>query len=127
MTRTATCSCGQLRLTAPDGPVRTSVCHCFACQKRTGSVFGVQARFPREKVSIVGEARVWRRVGEDAGTAFEFRFCPNCGSTVWFTEDDAPDLIAVAVGAFADPDFPAPLRSYYEIHRHPWVALPYGI
>jgi hypothetical protein len=127
MTRTATCSCGQLRLTAPDNPARISVCHCFACQKRTGSVFGVQARFPRDQVRIAGEARVWRRVGDQAGTAFDFRFCPNCGSTVWFTEDDAPDLIADAVGAFADPDFPAPMRSYYEVHRHPWVALPYGI
>jgi hypothetical protein len=30
--------------------VRVSICHCFACQKRTGSAFGYQARFPREQI-----------------------------------------------------------------------------
>jgi hypothetical protein len=122
MTRVATCSCGQLRVTAPDGPVRTSVCHCLACQKRTGSVFGVQARWRRDQVVIVGEAKVWQRVGEDLHTTLDFRFCPVCGSTVWFTEDNEPDLIAVAVGAFGDPDFPAPMRSHHENTRHPWTA-----
>ena len=32
-----------------------------------------------------------------------------------------PDLIAVAAGAFADPDFPAPEQQVYEQHKHPWV------
>lgn len=31
-------------------PVRIGICHCFECQRRTGSVFGVQARFPRQDV-----------------------------------------------------------------------------
>ena len=46
-TRHAACSCGQLRLTVEGEPVRVSICHCLACQRRTGSVFGVQARFRR--------------------------------------------------------------------------------
>jgi hypothetical protein len=28
-----------------------------------------------------------------------------------------------AVGAFADPSFPAPVRSVWEEVRHPWVAF----
>jgi hypothetical protein len=55
----------------------------------------------------------------------DFRFCPHCGSTVWYTQDVAPEIIAVAVGAFGDPAFPAPSRSNYEQYRHPWVGLPY--
>jgi hypothetical protein len=34
-----------------------------------------------------------------------------------------PDLIAVAIGAFADPAFPAPTVSVYEERMHPWVAI----
>ena len=45
MTRQASCSCEQLRLSAEGEPVRISVCHCLACQRRTGSAFGFQARF----------------------------------------------------------------------------------
>ena len=32
-----------------------------------------------------------------------------------------------AVGAFADPEFPAPRVSVYECRRHSWVRLPPGI
>ena len=49
-TRNAACSCGQLQATTSGDPVRISVCHCLACQRRTGSVFGMQARFPRAQV-----------------------------------------------------------------------------
>jgi hypothetical protein len=31
------------------------------------------------------------------------------------------------VGAFADPDFPAPRVSVYDCRRHPWVQLPPGM
>ena len=121
--RTATCSCGRLRITVEGEPLGVSVCHCRACQKRTGSAFGVQARWQRDRVSTAGETHTWRRIGDD-GTALDFRFCPHCGSTVWYTHDVAPQLIAVAVGGFGDPAFPAPSRSNYEPYRHPWVGLP---
>jgi hypothetical protein len=122
-TRTATCSCGQLRVIVEGDPVRISVCHCLACQQRTGSAFGVQARWPRERVTTEGEARIWQRAG-DEGTAMDFRSCPHCGATVWWAAGETPDTIAVAVGAFADPTFPTPTWSVYEERRHPWVTLP---
>ena len=28
-----------------------------------------------------------------------------------------------SIGAFADPDFPAPGKQVYSQHRHPWVAV----
>jgi hypothetical protein len=33
-------------------------------------------------------------------------------------------VIAVTVGAFADPAFPAPRVSVYESRRHPWASVP---
>ena len=35
--------------------------------------------------------------------------------------------VSVAVGAFADPQFPAPRVSVYDCRRHSWVHLPEGI
>ena len=32
-----------------------------------------------------------------------------------------PDILAVAIGAFADPGFPAPGVSVYERRQHAWV------
>ena len=125
-TRTASCNCGQLRAICEGEPVRISICHCLECQKRTGGVFGAQARFPREDVKIEGRATQWRRTGDSGGTA-TFDFCPVCGSTVCWTADGLPEFVTVAVGAFADPAFPPPHVSVYEERRHPWGAHGAGL
>ncbi|WP_193164610.1 GFA family protein [Microbulbifer hainanensis] len=124
--RRAQCSCGQLNLTTSGEPVRVSICHCQACQRRTGSVAGVQARFPLDRVQIEGTSSEYVRTAE-SGNKISLHFCPHCGSTVYLQLDIEPELIGVPVGAFADPDFPAPTASIYEEHRHPWLPLPEDI
>ncbi len=125
-TRHAACSCEQLRLTVEGEPVRVSICHCLACQRRTGSAFGVQARFDAEQVTTEGASRQYIRVSDTGGEAV-FHFCPDCGATVFYTTDASPGVVAIPVGAFADPSFPAPTRSVWEERRHSWVGLPDGI
>jgi hypothetical protein len=126
VTRTAACSCGQLSATVVGEPLRVAICHCLACQRRTGSVFGAQARFPAASVSTSGESREYIRVGDSGGKA-HFQFCPICGSTVFYTFAGNTEHIAFPVGAFADPSFPAPGLSVYEERKHSWVRLPENI
>ena len=121
----ASCSCGQLRLVARGDPIRVSVCHCLACQRRTGSTYGAQARFPAADVEIHGASTEYVRIG-DEGCRLVFRFCPSCGATVYYTIDEDPELVAVPVGAFADPSFPPPRAFVYGSRRHPWVVMPEG-
>ena len=124
-TRLATCSCGQLSASCAGEPVRVSVCHCLACQKRTGSAFGAQARWPAAQVEIAGRAMRYVRTADSSNTV-TFHFCPDCGSTVYYRLDHAPDVVAVALGCFGDPDFPAPKISVYESRKHSWVNAPAG-
>ena len=121
--RRASCSCGQLTVEVEGDPVRISICHCLACQRRTGSVFAVQARFPTDKVTIEGRATEYVRVGDEGGR-LTFRFCPTCGATVYYDIDTMPGVLAVPVGAFADPSFPRPRVSVYGARRHPWAVMP---
>ena len=72
--RLASCSCGQLTAQVVGEPVRISICHCLACQRRTGSVFGEQARFPRENVSISGVSTEYVRVGDEGNALIFPRF-----------------------------------------------------
>jgi hypothetical protein len=124
-TREATCSCGQLRVEAAGDPARISICHCLACQRRTGSVFGVQAAFASDQVRVVGRHSDYARTSDEEDRKVHvFHFCPDCGATVFYTEPTEPDVVAVPVGAFADPSFPPPTVSVYDSRRHPWVALP---
>lgn len=124
-TRLASCSCGQLSARVSGDPVRVSICHCLACQRRTGSVFGQQARFPRENVTFAGQSTRYVRVG-DEGTRATFHFCPHCGATVYYEVEGQQDWLAIPVGAFADPGFPAPTVSVYEERMHGWVVPPAG-
>lgn len=124
--RTASCSCGQLQAHVTADPIRVSICHCLACQRRTGSVFGAQARFTSDSVTFTGTSKEFVRVG-DEGTRIPFRFCPDCGSTVYYTLEGIDGAIAIPVGAFADPKFPSPTFSVYEERMHSWVSLPQDI
>jgi hypothetical protein len=122
-TRSAACSCEQLRLVAEGDPTDITICHCLACQRRTGSPFSVQAAYHAERVRTEGRYSEYVRLS-DKGEARTFSFCPECGATVFFKLAASPRHIVVPVGAFADPSFPAPTMSVREVRRHPWVELP---
>ena len=75
--RSASRSFGQLTVMTTGEPVRISVCHCLACQRRTGSAFGVQARFPRGAVTSAGRGTRYERTA-DSGKTVTLTFCPDC-------------------------------------------------
>lgn len=120
--RRATCACGQLAIECVGDPVRISVCHCLDCQRRSGSSFAAQARFPADRVTVSGQSRQWSRTGDEGGVA-DMSFCTECGSTLFYVAYVDPDFVAVAIGGFADPDFPAPNYSVYEGRKHGWVSI----
>ena len=120
--RTASCRCGRLRAECVGEPVRVSVCHCLACQQRSGSAFSAQARWPDAQVTLTGERREWVRTA-DSGNSVNYLFCPDCGSTIAYTIDGWPGVTAVPLGAFADPQFPGPAFSVYEHRKHAWVEI----
>ena len=123
--REAACHCGQLRLEVSGEPFAVSICNCLACQRRTGSAFGMQAGYRRDQVQVVGNFTDYSRISDEADRKEHvFHFCPGCGSQVFYTEPEDPDLIVVSVGSFADPSFPPPTESGYDSRRHPWIGLP---
>jgi hypothetical protein len=123
--RHAACSCGQIRLAIEGEPSRIAICHCLECQRRTGAVISNQARFRLEQVSFAGDTNSWKRTAE-SGNVMTYHFCPTCGSTVFWENEGFPGHVMVAIGSFADPDFPAPTIAVWEEQRHPWVSLPPG-
>lgn len=83
----------------------------------------MQVRYASDKVTaITGERKEFTRQAE-SGNSVTFSFCPHCGSTVFWELSAFPAVLAIAVGAFADPKFPAPRHSVYERRRHHWVDL----
>jgi Glutathione-dependent formaldehyde-activating enzyme len=73
-------------------------------------VISNQARFRRDQITFTGKTTNWARTA-DSGNVLTFGFCPVCGSTVYWENSGFPQMIAVTIGTFADPDFPAPTIS----------------
>jgi hypothetical protein len=129
-TRQATCNCGQLSVNyeGPD-PERVSLCQCYECQRRTGSVFAVQTRLPLERVTIEGKSSTWTFPVDGKQAEFRscdsggatYHFCPECGSTVYWDIAIAPNFLGVAVGAFTDSTFPPPMISGFEAYGAAWA------
>lgn len=83
----------------------------------------MQARYGRGQVTAITGERAHFTRAADSGNSVTFSFCPQCGSTVFWELSAFPQVLAVAVGAFADPQFPAPRISVHERRRHRWVDL----
>ena len=118
----ASCRCGALTATCVGEPVRISVCHCLDCQRRSGSAFSAQVRFPDDLLTVTGLASEYETRG-DSGRWAKFRFCPTCGDTVAYRIEAMPGVTAIPLGAFDNPYAFTPAFSVWEERKHEWITL----
>ena len=91
------CQCGAVRFRVEGALKGASVCHCRMCQKAFGNFYAPLA-------NVSEDALTWTR-----GEPKRFRssnhvrrgFCAECGTPLTF---EAPDGIALAIGAFDHPE-----------------------
>ncbi len=99
--QTGGCQCGAIRFRVRGALTASSLCHCRMCQKASGNIFITL-------VPTEGAELQWTR-GKPKhfqSSNHGFRgFCENCGTPLTY---EAPDGIALAVGAFDDPSNLAP-------------------
>jgi hypothetical protein len=122
MERAAECHCGQLKAIATGEPSSVYLCHCKACQRRSGSVVQWGTRWEKSHVRLEGPTKVYARIA-DSGFEIRYYFCPNCGSTIFAEGDRTPEFCAVPAGCFADLSLPAPTISVWEESMHSWLAV----
>jgi hypothetical protein len=103
--------------------LRVSMCHCLDCRRRTGSLFSIAASFERSAVTVVNGASKTFTRNSLTGKDVIFHFCSARGSTVFWQPERMPQLIGVAVGAFADPSVPPPEQSVFTTYKHGCLSL----
>ena len=108
------CQCGAVRFRIEGALGDASVCHCRMCQKAAGN-------FYLPLVSVRNARLEWTR-----GEPKRFRssnevlrgFCGECGTPLTF---EAPDGIALAIGAFDEPEEIAPAIQWGTEAKLPYV------
>ena len=85
-------------------------------------MLSANSAWPEEAVTVSGESRVFERLGEE-GHWGRMHFCPVCGTTLFWRIERAPGMIYVAVGGFADADFPEPEVAVYGEQAPPWLRI----
>ena len=109
------CLCGSVRYRTSGGPEAAIVCHCKACQHRTGSALGVGVYFEKANVEILsGDLKTFEFKSSETGRWFKNEFCSKCGTTVAWTLEMRPNDRGIAGGTFDE-------AGWHEIHRHIWT------
>jgi hypothetical protein len=117
---TGGCQCGAVRFSVTRLG-RPSICHCRMCQKAFGAFYA-------PLVSVRHATLVWTR-GEpkrfQSSNVAKRGFCAECGTPLTY---EAPDGIALAIGAFDEPEEIAPVIQWGIEAKLPYVddipALP---
>lgn len=100
-THTGGCQCGAIRFRAIGDLKDSSICHCRMCQKAFGNFFAPLVSVPLAQL-------VWTKKEPQRFQSSNHArrgFCPDCGTPLSY---EAPDGMALAIGAFDDPEEIAP-------------------
>jgi hypothetical protein len=122
MERVAECHCGQLKAITTGEPRSVYLCHCKACQRRSGSVVQWAAGWEKSQVRLEGETKVYARIA-DSGFEIRYYSCPTCGSTIFAEGDQTSEFCAIPAGCFAGFTLPAPTISVWENSMHSWLDV----
>lgn len=118
------CLCKEIRYQASGEPEFSIACHCFFCQRLTGSAHSYLAYFPEEHVKISGPVRQYQFDSQATGRVLTLWFCPNCGVNVAGATSVAPDGIAIHIGTLDVPDLISVRTHIRATSKHHSTVIP---
>ena len=119
---TGGCACGAVRYEVLGEPILMVDCQCRQCQRESGTGNSSSLTFQAAEVKLHGEAQHWDFVG-DSGIAKSRGFCPHCGSPVYITFPQMPDVFNVRVGSLDNPERYKPEMAFWTSTGYAWDHL----
>ena len=108
------CQCGAVRFRVEGALGDASICHCRMCQKAFGGFYAPLVSVRDAKLSWTrGQPRYFQ-----SSKAVKRGFCENCGTPLTY---EAPDGVALAIGAFDHPEMIAPTVQFGVERKLPYV------
>ena len=102
--KTGGCLCGQVRYRITSEPVVSRMCWCRDCQYLGAGSGTVGACFRTATFKVVGKTSDFTSVA-DSGSRMHRRFCPDCGTGLFYTNAAIlPRIIDIQSATYHDPE-----------------------
>ena len=116
------CHCEKLAFEADIDPGKVGVCHCTDCQKLTGSAFSTFVPVPKAAFRLLrGEPKIYVKTAESGNRRAQV-FCPECGTRVYASALDDPQVFNVRLGTVAERAALEPRVQVWCRSALPWVT-----
>ena len=121
--RAGKCLCGDITYAFSGEPLRSTVCHCATCRRRTGSLFSAHLWFEPDQLTFTSSLSSYSFT-TDSGRTVSTHFCGNCGTTLWFEAEVTPGLSALCAGTLDQPNrWTMPRRELFCVNKPDFLDL----
>ena len=119
------CTCQYVRYRLLALPLFVHCCHCYWCQRETGSAFALNALIEINRMQLLqGDVTIINTPTAGSGQQKIAR-CPRCHVALWSHYRGAGKAISfVRVGTLDTPSCISPDIHIYTPSKQPWVTLP---
>ena len=122
---TGGCACGDVRYYLHRSPLFVHCCHCYWCQRETGSAFALNAMVESEAIGLESGSPQRLSTPSNSGRGQVILRCPQCWVALWSHYSAAGQRISfLRVGTLDDPHVLAPDIHIFTASKQPWVTLP---
>lgn len=115
------CQCGDVRYLLQGAALRLNVCHCRACQRQSGSAFGMSLIIKPAIFALQAGALRTFVTATDSGRNKTCAFCPRCGVRIY---NATSALMALKAGTLDDTSWLQPDAHYWTSRKQHWTSLP---
>jgi hypothetical protein len=119
---TGGCNCGAVRFEVSEPLLGANYCHCRRCQRRTGAAASAQARPAPGSFRLLSGAEALKAWRPQDG--WEKVFCGECGSQLFSRDPEAPERMAIRLGAFDGDPGVRPGARQFVAYAAPWEPIP---
>ena len=122
------CTCGEVHYRLLSRPLFVNCCHCFWCQRETGSAFVINAMIEKDRVELIKGEVATIDLPTRSGKGQRVIRCPKCQVALWSHYLAGNKSVSfVRVGTLNNPHLLPPDIHIHTTSKQPWVILPDNI
>jgi hypothetical protein len=120
MNITGQCHCGAIRFTALVDPGKVFACHCADCQVISGGPLRAAVAVPVGQVTLTGSPKHYVKQAA-SGNRRAQAFCADCGTQLYATEADEPQVLNIRLGCVNERARLKPVVQVWRDSAMPWL------